>query len=559
MKRKSILRCAAILLTSTLLLSAAAQIAGISPENQIFQFITTETFTPTSDPSMRKTTATAYLWIPPACHRVRGVLVLGQNVPEQWLVGHPAIRAACTDCDLAIMIASPTFKMADVGGYSAGPNREGRDREHGEFVQQILSSLAAKSGYSELISAPWLPIGESQHLVVPTALTSGFPDRCIAGIQLKDGLWHGLRSAQVPFLVASGTAAEWDLPKQNIFTVWKTKATSDFNKHGTMRKDHPDWPGSLLIEGGSAHFSCTEAMAQFIALYIRSAAKARLSTDGSDNLRPINLDGGYVAGLPIPGATPLPPIRYKDCTPEQKGLPWYFDEACAKAAYDMANINWNAQSQLPVFADASGQAIPFNPKGITGPLPITMDDDGITFTLSAMFLDQLPEYFVEGGSAIGHAAGQPAIEWLCGPFIPLGNNRFQVALDRYARRPNGYVRVWHPGNETYRLSMNPGRIDLVANKAGKPQTITFDAIADVKASAKEILLHATSDSGLPVRFFVLAGPAEIHGDRLVFTPVPARSKMPLTVTVAAWQWGRAAEPAVQTAEIVERSFNILPK
>ena len=325
-----------------------------------------------------------------------------------------------------------------------------------------------------------------------------------------------------------------------------------------MRKAHPEWPGSLLIEAGSAHFSCTDAMAQFIAHYIRAAAKARLSPDGSDTLRPVNLNDGYVAGLAIPGMAPVPPVPYQDCTPAQKILPWYFDETCAKAAYDMANVNWNAQSQLPVFADAAGRPIPFNAKGITGPLPVTLDDDGISFTLGAMFLDKLPDYFVKGGTAIGHAAGQPVIEWLSGPFIPLGNNRFQISLGRYGHKPAGYVRVSHPGDDSYRLSMNPGRLEIEPNKVGKPQTITFDAIPNQQVGVKEIRLHATSDASLPVRFFVRAGPAEIHGDRLVFTPVPPRSKLPLTVTVGAWQWGRSAAPAVQTAEIIERSFQLQP-
>ena len=76
-----------------------------SPENQVFQFVTTESFTPKAKPGMPTTTAVAYLWIPESCKRVRGVLVLAQNVPEHWLVGHTAIRAACVDNDLAILYA----------------------------------------------------------------------------------------------------------------------------------------------------------------------------------------------------------------------------------------------------------------------------------------------------------------------------------------------------------------------------------------------------------------------------------------------------------------------
>ena len=104
------------------------------------------------------------------------------------------------------------------------------------------------------------------------------------------------------------------------------------------------------------------------------------------------------------------------------------------------------------------------------------------------------------------------------------------------------------------MSVHPAAVHIPANQAGKPQTINFDPIPDQTADRKEIKLHATSDAGLPVRFFVKAGPAVIHCDELIFTPIPVKSRMPIAVTVAAWQWGRAAEPAIQTAATVERTF-----
>ena len=65
----------------------------------------------------------------------------------------------------------------------------------------------------------------------------------------------------------------------------------------------------------------------------------------------------------------------------------------------------------------------------------------------------------------------------------------------------------------------------------------------------------TSDCGLPVYYYVKEGPAEIEGNKLVFTRIPPRSKFPLKVTVVAWQYGLAGE--VQTAEPVERSFSFI--
>ena len=91
------------------------------------------------------------------------------------------------------------------------------------------------------------------------------------------------------------------------------------------------------------------------------------------------------------------------------------------------------------------------------------------------------------------------------------------------------------------------------------QKITFDPISDVPLGTKSIKLSAKSDSGLPVRYFVRSGPAVVHSDELVVTTIPPRSRMPLTVTVGAWQWGRGGTAPVQTANVVEQTFSIVSK
>jgi hypothetical protein len=91
---------------------------------------------------------------------------------------------------------------------------------------------------------------------------------------------------------------------------------------------------------------------------------------------------------------------------------------------------------------------------------------------------------------------------------------------------------------------------------GKPQTITFPKIENQKAGVKTIKLKATSDSGLPVDYFVVAGPAEVDGNTLKLTPIPVRSKRPVKVTVTAYQWGRTIEPLYQTAQPVEQTFTV---
>jgi hypothetical protein len=60
-----------------------------------------------------------------------------------------------------------------------------------------------------------------------------------------------------------------------------------------------------------------------------------------------------------------------------------------------------------------------------------------------------------------------------------------------------------------------------------------------------------------VYYYVQDGPAEIEGDTLKFTAIPPRARMPLKVTVVAYQWGRSIEPKLKTAEPVVRTFSIV--
>jgi hypothetical protein len=90
--------------------------------------------------------------------------------------------------------------------------------------------------------------------------------------------------------------------------------------------------------------------------------------------------------------------------------------------------------------------------------------------------------------------------------------------------------------------------DQMPGAPGKPKEPTTEQPATVQ----EIELHATASSGLPVRFFVVAGPVELEGDRLHFTEVPGAGVRSIEVTVVAYQYGR-----IQSANPVTRSFHIL--
>lgn len=533
----------------TLALIAQADEATLrSPENQVFQFMQSGVCAKWADGSSNK--ATAYLWIPEQCKKVRGLLILCANVPEHRLVGHPAIREVCAKNDLGIVWCVPSF-MNFRKDKEKNINNALDYKTSTEFLQELLDGLAKNSGYAEVATAPWLPIGESGHLLMVDALVEQHPERCIAGVWLKNNHLPP-KNRTVPALVAYGTAQEWSQTQSDIRTNWNNVRKSYEGVLG-QRNQNPNWPLSYIIDGSSGHFDCSEKLTKFLARYIDQVSNARLGTNGT--LNRIALENGYLADMAVPGRKGASPEKFLEVKAGQRGLPWFFDEASAREAQSFAAINWNAETQLPGFVDASGAVLPFTFNGISNLEP-KYEADGITFTLRGVMLDALPAQFTNfAGLKLARAPGEPQMEWLCGPVKPLGGGKWQVAMDRSFGAAT-YIAARQAGTEKIRSSVQPCGISLKRNNSGTDQKISFVAIPDVKAGEKSIKLSAKSDSGLPVKFFVRAGPATIAGGELVFTEIPPRAKYPLAVTVGAWQFGRAGEAPVKTA-VVEQTFQIL--
>ena len=124
---------------------------------------------------------------------------------------------------------------------------------HGEFLQRLLTALAAQSGYDELATVPWLPIGESMHLQMVMQIVGSWPDHCIAGVQVKNAFLNP-PDVGVPMLLAVGICDEWDQEKKDLLNQWKTVSLPEGIRR--ERAATPTWPASLLVEGGSGHFEC---------------------------------------------------------------------------------------------------------------------------------------------------------------------------------------------------------------------------------------------------------------------------------------------------------------
>jgi len=519
-----------------------------SPENQVFQFMQSGVCTNWADGS--KNQSSAYLWIPENCQKVRGLLILCANVPEHRLVGHPAIREVCAKNDLGIVWCVPSF-MNFRKDKTTGIDDAHNYKTSTAFLQELLDGLAKNSGYAEVATVPWLPMGESGHLLMVDALVEFHPERCIAGVWLKNNHLPP-KNRSVPALVAFGSAQEWSQTQSDIRTSWNNIGKA-YQGVLDQRKQNPNWPLSFVIDGSSGHFDCSEKLAKFLAHYIDCAAKARIADDGS--LKRVALEIGFLADMPVPGHEKSSPVEFSKAAPDARALPWFFDHESAGEAQSFAAINWNAETQLPGFADAGGKILPFNFNGISNLQP-DYEADGITFTLHGVMLDQLPEPFTNAGVKLAKAPGSPTLEWLCGPVKPLGGDKFQICLDRSFPNSACYIAARQKGTDEIRNSVQPCGVKIQKNNSGLAQKVSFDPIPDVNAGTKSIKLSAKSDSGLPVRFFVRAGPAVIQGDELEFTPVPPRAKFPISVTVGAWQWGRDGASPVKM-EVVEQTFKIL--
>ena len=387
------------------------------------------------------------------------------------------------------------------------------------------------------------------------SLVDAMPQRCLAGIWVKNNHLPP-KNRQVPALVTYGTAQEWGQDKSDIRTNWNNIGKA-YDGILEQRRKYPDWPFSYIIDGHSGHFDCSEPLVQYFARYIDLVAKARCSDDGSPTLKSVKMKSGFYADLPVPGheGQSIRPAA------THAALPWYFDRASAEAAQAFAAINWKAETQFPAFVDDKGNVLPcaFNGIADLNLKTMTMESDGITFTVRGTLLERIPEGFACAGEKLGKASGTPELEWLCGPVASLGHGRLRIVLDRTCL--NGgttYVALRQAGTDTLRGVVQPMRIDLrqMNNREGQPQKIIFEKINDVKAGTVNIPLVAQSDAGLPVEFFVIAGPAVVKDGKLLFTSIPPRTRFPVEVTVGAWQWGRAVDPKVKTADIVKQTFMI---
>jgi hypothetical protein len=494
----------------------------------------------------------AFLWIPPDCNQVRGIILSMANLLERRWLEDPIIRQAAAEEGLGIVWLSRGRGATLTADIQPGA---------GDMLLKMLKDLAAESGYAEIEHAPLIPMGHSANGQLAWTVPNWDPNRTIAAIPIKTvPLPASLRFTGVPLCYLVGQTTEWpqyrDGRPGDRDYFWPVVRDSAIR----LRTAHEDNLIGVVTEPGGGHFDWSERQARFAALYIRKACCHRLPSKAPVNvpvaLKRIARESGWLTdtgGMAPDQCEAAPYAQYKG---DPKRAYWFFDEETARAAVAFCGDRQTRDKQMLTFVQG-GTLLSVAKQGFAV-LRFQPEQDGLTFRLKPDFLTEVPAELIGAGTPLGHAAGPITLRVITGPAIQTGPDTFRVQFDREGMGASLWFQEEHPGDGRYRRAVQPGSMQIPAKlAAGKPQTIAFPKIADQKVGTRTVPLQAVSDSGLPVDYYVIAGPAVVDSGKLILTDVPVKSKYPVKVTIVAYQWGRTIEPLVQTAESIEQTFSIV--
>ena len=492
----------------------------------------------------------AFLWIPENCKQVRGVVVGQHNMIEQGIFEHPDFRKAMSEIDFAIVWVSPMLNMQFDFNKNAGEN-----------FDYMMKKLADSSGYKELQFAPIVPIGHSAAATYPWNFAAWNPGRTLAVIS-----FHG-DAPQTKLTGYGGANVDWGnrtidgvpgLFVMGEYEWWEDRITPGFD----YVSKHPKTPITFFCDAGHGHFDYSDALVKYLALYIKKAAAWRLPVSmplGKPvQLKFIDPANGWLMdtwrkdSLPTAAAA-----SYKNYKGNRYYSSWCFDKKmCDATGKYYAEARGKRQQYLGFIQNA--ELVKPDKSHANYNLKFVSESDGITFHVKTFFADSTRMI------PVGEHAKTPLhLKKITGPVKKINDSTFQIAFDRVGfNNPKRSSDIWliagNDGDEKYKSIVQQADLHFpLFNIDGKEQRITFDSIPNQKQRTKFIQLKAISDANRPVHFYLKEGPAEVQASQLRFTKIPPHAKLPLKVTVVAWQYGTTSEPKLQSAIPVERTFYII--
>jgi hypothetical protein len=530
--------------TAFLLLTVFVSInckAQDSPKDHVYQY------------SVNVGTRSAYLWIPPDCKQVRGVIISLANLLERNWLEDPLIRRTATEIGLGVIWVGPAQKDDQSFTADMKPGME-------KVFQQMMYDLARESGYQELKSAPVIPMGHSANGHFAWTFANALPERTIACIPVKTmPLPDSLGFKDIPLCYVVGETTEW--PQYRVPDPATKPGDRDFywpvvrQTALALRSHDADNLIGVVTDPGGGHFDWSEHLAKFIALYIRKACQYRLPVQGQSALKPVDKSSGWLTGTGGMEPDEFLPAPYKLFKGGSSNGYWFFDREIAMAAMKFESDRIKRKRQMLTFIQ-NGKLLPVAKLGYAA-LKFEPEQDGVSFRLKGGFLPEMPPELKGAGQKLGHASGPVNFRVIAGPAIQTGLSSFRLQFDRAGMSGDLWIQEENAGDMEYRHAVQPGKMTIPAKlTVGKLQKITFDKLQNVKYGIKELVLHATSNSKLLVGYYIISGPAYVENGTIKFIPIPVKSKYPVKVKVVAYQWGRITEPLYQSAQPVEQTFYI---
>jgi hypothetical protein len=524
----------------------------------------------------------AYLWVPPECQHVRGLVVACQNMLEEPLFERPAFRAACAENDLGeVLIFSghdkgenddkdsdhPTRSYLDIFLNPTYPKGAEDAKSAGVDLQKALDALADKSGYREIKYAPLMPVGHSSAGSFVWHLYRWDPSRIFA---------------MMPFKTGAKDDGPEGIPILDVNSEWFEYGTADMHNVSMLglaggaaapmsRRNSADILYGYDVDIGCGHCDVSDDSIKIVSLWLKKAVAARIPAnaplDGPIPLTPMATSSGWLLDPATFGKPEGKPIAYADWKGDPKAAFWYLDREMAAAVQDHL-VEQLAKKPEQIGMARQGQADPDARMSILS--PTFLDDQG-TFRVEAAYLDHIEhshfqdhdQGYYPAGTVLGHAGVPIQYRVNSGGLVRTGPDTFRVCPRAGPLLPQG--NPWEPtivayslGDDAFRPAEHPIHVNInIVNKEGTPQTLDFPKIPDQSVqNLTPIPLVATASSHLPVQFFLVSGPATIKDGTLTFDKIPVRAQFPISVMVSAFQWGRPNDPKVQSAGPVTQEFFI---
>lgn len=487
----------------------------------------------------------AFLWLPPSCNQLKGLIVCGHNQIEEGILEDPAFRNAMTRLNFGQLWVTPDMDPAGVFNVQTGAQK---------VFDEAIDKLATLSGYDELRHVPVVYLSHSSQASQPWNFGVWNPEKTLAMIS-----FHG-DSPRSTYLCCNRFNPDWG--QRNIDGIpglicigeeeWNEFRVEDSFK---FMKQYPGSVISLLCNAGRGHSDFSQDDLNYLIRFIEKAAHYRMPANWDGKaampLKKLRREDGWLADRWHKNALPAAATNtYNGYTGNKDSAYWYFDEEMARWTESIYTRERGKKKQYLTLMQ--------NGRILKPGQPLTFFTDGHTIDIHAtpVFTDSAYTRLSDK-----HTIEPIIIKRYAGPVSIVNDTTFRLSHYRtglfHKRATFVGMFAFAQSDMFYKHAVCQVSWQMpVKLTEGKAQEIKFPEIADVKPGTPLLRLKATSSAKLPVQYYVQSGPAYVEGDTLIFTQLPPRTKYPVKITVVAWQYGSMADPRVQTAKPVERSFYI---